>query len=134
AFSPDGRFLVGGGLGRVTIWDARTGQIVRTIHDPDGEQASPSARIGRLSGGKILLARVCHTGSTLFWWEFATGNRLASCDEGQYALDVIALSPNGACIAAGGRGFLTERGSVLLLFDQPDGKPTRRWSFVGETL
>jgi WD40 repeat protein len=134
AFSADGRFFVGGGFDSVTIWDARTGQILRTIHDPDGGQASPLARIGLLSTGKVLLTRVCHLGSTLIWWDLSSGIRLARLEEAEHALDVIAISPKGEAAAAGGRGLLTGRGCILLLFDRPAEKPIHRLSFSRDIL
>jgi WD40 repeat protein len=134
AYSADGRFLIGAGQGPTTVWDAATGQIVRCLDEPQGGQASPLTRVGLAVEGKILVSRVSQTGSALIWWDLDSGKQLAASEEGGYALDSVALPRKGTGAAAGGQGFLTERGSVLLLYDRPNREVAHRLLFPKENL
>jgi WD40 repeat protein len=144
AFSPDGRTLLGsGGAGRLVVWDAATGKIVHQIEDPSIDPLSPFYRFALSSDGKTLVSQDTF-GRALFWWDLASGRRLAMSTEtdavaqGQrQSIHVLALSPDGSRTAVGVRGGMRWRKdaeSTVLFFDRPAAKSVRRLRFVSEEL
>lgn len=114
--------------GKVGLWSAASGALVRTLgaHDP-GE----FVRAARFSPGADRLATAA---SSLRIWETGTGRLLAEC---RRSVDVLAWHPEGARIASGsedgvvrvweaasGRELVTMRGhegAVRSLAFAPDG-------------
>ncbi len=142
-FSPDGRFLLGSGAGPLVVWDVATGRIIRRLDDPSINQVPPFARFALSSNGKTLVSQNA-SGRSLFWWDLASGRRLAMSAETESAvrgpaqlLHVVALSPDGQRTAVGARGGVQWRKdveSVVLLFDLPGEKAVRRLRFPEEQL
>jgi WD40 repeat protein len=142
-FTPDGRFLLGSGAGPLVVWDVATGRIIRRLDDPSINQVPPFARFVLSADGKTLVSQNAN-GQTLFWWDLASGRRLAMSAETESVargpsqlLHILAVSPDGQHTAVGVRGGMQWRKhseSVMLLFDRPGEKAVRRLRFPDEQL
>jgi WD40 repeat protein len=116
AFSPDGTLLatvhaeassqiIGGRPivsygGHITVWDARSGRMVRTL----GEDKRWTCRVTFGPGGNFLATASRH--ETVAWWDWASGTRLF--ERGTYWQDspspqlpdfAMVLSPDGRTMA-----------------------------------
>jgi WD40 repeat protein len=113
AFSPDGTRLAGGSVvpserpgmpaGELKIWDARTGQELRTLRG----QTGPVSRLAFSADGACLVA----TDYTLnkFAWDVRTGERLPKAP-------VLPAQPDSAR-SPDGSTFACPDGSVIRLID-----------------
>ena len=112
AWSDDGRWIIGalpGPTVRLSLWDATTGVLERTIAtDLSGEGLYLATRGTRvvLSGGSFA--------PTIL--DIGTGETIATLGAGSGACG-LAFSPDGELVAVGGGAF------VVRLFDATDGDP-----------
>ena len=96
-FSPDGRLVAGTkwAEGRVTVWDATTGEQVGAWRAQEG----PVNAVAFSHGGHAL-ATVGHDGAVRFW-DVATQRQLAEVRH-EGPVHNLALSPDGGTLATTG--------------------------------
>lgn len=136
AFSPDGRHVLTGGGGPVMLWDAVTGQLLRSFQVPIKDvfvydvAFSPDARyIAAGSRGETYILPLGERGSATYHdgvtivWETASGRRVGTFS-GPKKSDIYAVSfsPDGKQVLAGGKS--------AILFDVKSSQEVRR--FEGE--
>lgn len=103
AFTPDGRRLAAprnGNASAVGIWDVITGREVATVRaastvislafDAGGARLATGLWDNRRERGEVLV------------WDLATGRAVRAIDAGPRTVQVVALSPDGRTVAAGG--------------------------------
>ena len=92
AFAPDGLRLATAEeyTKKVQIWDAATGQVVRTLQD--GPEPVISVAYGP-DGTHVISAHSSRNKGFLHVWEVSTGKHLAKIDTGPMAC--VAIAPNG---------------------------------------
>ncbi len=133
AFSPDGKVLATGAAdGDVDLWDATTGQQVRSLTaDIDSSVSS----VAFSPDGNTLAAG---DGDGAALWNPVTGGQIGTSFTGLGSVDSVAFSPDGKTLATGYddgtarlwniaadrpiRSFLTDSGTVLSVAFSPDGK------------
>jgi RNA polymerase sigma factor (sigma-70 family) len=98
AYSPDGRFAaVGDARGRLDLWDARTGQALRTLRT----EGPAVWKLGFTPDGRSLVE--CRENAIQFW---AMPDGVAQrTDPNDVPLHALAFSPDGRTILYGGNGF-----------------------------
>jgi WD40 repeat protein len=132
AFSPDGRFIAGGGLEKkIRIWDAKSGALVRSL----GGEAGPT-KITRTvafsfdsklvtAGGDDGIARV---------WDIATGKLILAWVGHQEMITSVAFSPDGKHLGVGSATMenqgASHRGQIKL-WELVPGRPGRTFK-VGQ--
>ncbi len=94
AFTPDGKTLVSGSRDRtVDLWDARTGELVRTLSGPDGPVLSVAADNAVAAGaGEDRTVRI---------WDLHTGALRRTLRGPAGSIKAVALSPDGLTVAGG---------------------------------
>jgi serine/threonine protein kinase len=101
AFAQQGRRIVSAGTdGTLKIWDAASGQLVRTVIMPDGPPAAMATRDGQALTG--------HASGQLVLWDLESGDRLASYKRNDVALTAVAFTDEPERFATASRdGKLT---------------------------
>jgi WD40 repeat protein len=117
AFSPDSRrLLTAGGDGLVRIWDAWTGELLRTFAEHGG---AVRAAVFSPDGKRVVSC----SRSEVLAWDAATGKMLAPLGSGQGGAG-LAFRPDGKCLAIVGGDKQARAYDVVtnrLLFTVPAG-------------
>ncbi|MEV0665726.1 protein kinase [Actinomadura luteofluorescens] len=94
ALTADGRTVAAGGLdSTITLWDAATGRVLRTIKKTGWVSALAFSPDGR------SMASSCSTPGLLLVWDAATGRLRVNVRSGEFGLNSLAYSPDGRTIA-----------------------------------
>jgi WD40 repeat protein len=125
AFSPDGATLVcGEGRGGTRVWDARTGRPLRACRSAESQAGAVTTdrlitSVAFTLGGEAFYACTASVGNTygepVRLWDTRTGELRRSPEGGGRP---IALSPDGAVLASGGK--------AIVLWDVRTGKRLRQ--------
>jgi RNA polymerase sigma factor (sigma-70 family) len=137
AFSPDGSILARAGWKDVKLWDAETGEPVRTLIPDKGTifaiafTANGHALIG---GGNITTSDENHQAGLVTVWNVATGRITHSLGGHTGGVHAVAVSPDGKLAASGGDGDnrppTSGTPSEVRLWDVATGKLV--WTLRGE--
>jgi WD40 repeat protein len=143
-YSPDGRWLAGGGAdGRIVLWDAATHQRQTLLEDED--QREPVTTLA-FSADSSRLATAGATGTAVWLWQVPSGEPALLIPDAidGCTVEAVAFHPQGRLLAAGGIDWLATGGSdggialwdlnercEMALFDggttSLDFHPTGRW-------
>jgi RNA polymerase sigma factor (sigma-70 family) len=138
AFAPDGKILASAGGKASTLWNARTGEPVRTLGPTQGGifAVAFTTDAKTLIGGGNLSVHGNHLTRQVTVWDVATGTPRQFFESEAGSVQSIALAPDGKTIASGGDGpwrrFPNEnrRVSAVSLWDMTTGKLL--WTVDGE--
>jgi hypothetical protein len=96
-FSSDGRHIVSGGLDRtVKVWDAGTGQAIRSL---EGHQSAVNSVACSSDGRRIVSGSA---DGALKWWDAETGQELFTRAGHAGGVNSVAWSPDGRRVASAG--------------------------------
>jgi len=137
AFSPDGKFIATGESGKVQIWDASTGMLLKVLPQPKLEQSDssdPSVNRIRFSEDGRLLATADSIGRIALWdskdrdWKAVGVEPIRSMRHKSWTIIDLAFDPSGRQLASAdydGNVFLwaVDSGSQLHRF-QHGGIPS----------
>jgi WD40 repeat protein/serine/threonine protein kinase len=130
AFSPDGRFVLGGGWdGSLVVWARDTGDVVRRFegHTAGVLDAAFSPDSSRIVSGS--------EDRSLILWDTSTGEVILQLDGFTDSVNTVAFSPDGRTFLAGFGLVRYAAGSYsdtsLRLFEASSGEEIRR--FEGHT-
>jgi len=129
AYSPDGRqMLTADGRGTATLWDATSGERIRSFHVPvEGPGRGWACRraVFHPRGHEIATA----LGQTVVLWDAETGRRIRDFERDlqEGAIYNLAFSHDGRLLAGGSHSekvFLWDvsTGEVIRIFGQQDGR------------
>ena len=110
ALSPDGRTVAAGSGAEVRLWDAATGQLVRTLSVPDG----PVRSLALLPDGRFLVMGV--ENGPLAVWDLGSGRQARAWTRHAGFATSLAVVPGGRLVASGG----SDR--VVRLWDPASGR------------
>lgn len=119
AFSPDGKLLATGNGGfppLLTLWDVAAGKVRHSWEEPANSLAFSR-------DGKMLLVG----GSVIRRFDTTTGKEIPAQQSNQFAIDRLALFPDGKTLAA-------PDAVAVHLWDAETGKPLRSIAADGELL
>ncbi len=103
SYSPDGKYLAGGGgrydeefnyYGEIKIWDVKTGERIKLFSVPDYSVNS----ISYSPDGKYLVSG--HDDSSLKIWEVSTGKQIKTIFGNTASISSVSYSPNGKYLAS----------------------------------
>jgi WD40 repeat protein len=118
AYSPDGRFLASGSEhGELRLWDAATGELVRSFMGVGVGGGPPVRAIAFSPDGELLALDMDRAGL----WQVATGRRLRDLEFNGFVPMSLAFSPDGKEIVMG-----SDREHALYIFDPATGKCLRK--------
>jgi WD40 repeat protein len=109
AFAPDGRLIASSGWeGRIHLWDARTGTLIRTLpsrlENTAGTNSIPCVVFG--PDGKCLLSG--HRDGSTRMWDTASGKELWRSDVKSHGgVNAVAYAPDGKVVASSHTGSPT---------------------------
>ncbi len=113
ALAPDGRTVAAGSGAEVRLWDAGTGQLLRTLPVPDG----PVRALALLPDQRFLVVSV--ENAPLAVWDLASGRPVRSWARHAGFATSLAVLPGGRFVVSGG----SDR--VVRLWDPASGRPVR---------
>ncbi len=137
AFSPDGKILTTlGGMGSFRLWDAKTGQHIRTLkRDPGTSNScvvfSPGGRMIVTGGNRFVTKDGKRMEGIVRLWDTHTGQHIRTLIGHKRHVQSVAFSPDSRTIATGGTGSITgaKDGStidgVVRLWDTHTGEHIR---------
>jgi WD40 repeat protein/serine/threonine protein kinase len=111
--APDGRTVAAGSGAEVRLWDAGTGQLLRTLPIPDG----PVRALALLPDQRFLVVAV--ENAPLTEWDIASGRPVRSWGRHAGFATSLAVLPGGRFVVSGG----SDR--VVRLWDPASGRPVR---------
>jgi WD40 repeat protein len=122
AYSPDGRWLLGGGAdARVRVWDAATGALETLLEDD--EMVAPVTTLA-FPPRQALLAAGGASGTEVWLWDVATGEPTLLIPDAidGCAVEAVAFHPDGRLLAVAGIDWLATGGSdgAVALWDVVD--------------
>jgi len=139
-FSHDGKLLLssgGGEKGTVKIWDAATGNVLKSFADSSNCAVfSTDGRAIASAGGKFKLTEMLDVQFKLTVWDVATGREMKAVSGQSLSPFRLVSSPNGKIIAASGnkeiklwnlgggqvfRSIVAHEDSVITIALSPDG-------------
>jgi RNA polymerase sigma factor (sigma-70 family) len=137
AFAPDGATLARAGLKTVKLWDAKTGEPVRTLTPTKGTifaiAFTPDGRT-LVGGGNIPTNDVNHQAGLITLWNLMTGQIIHTLEGHTGGVHAVAVTRDGKLVASGGDGHgrLSDLGSPseVRLWDIATGKLV--WTVDGE--
>jgi RNA polymerase sigma factor (sigma-70 family) len=113
-YSPDGTLLASSGGGRIRLWDAATGNLVRQVTVADGDRILPGGLFS--ADGRTFVAR---DGEVCRWFDTATGKEVRWCSVTLPKTDSHAcFTPHGNLLAV----VDTRPGKDLVVYELPSGK------------
>jgi WD40 repeat protein len=122
AFSPDGRMVLTGegeAGGAVTVWDARSGERVRTV----ARLAGLSRTVAWSPDGRLLAAG--GSGNTITLWDATTGRELHVLKGHAQVVQSITFSPDSKTLVSGSSD------KTVRLWDVGKGTEVRALSLPG---
>jgi RNA polymerase sigma factor (sigma-70 family) len=138
AFAPDSKILASAGGKAITLWNARTGEPVRTLSPTQGGIFTVAFTTDAKSviGGGNVSGHGNHPTGQVTTWDVATGKIRGFFESEAGIVRSIAVAPDGKTVASGGDGpwrFFsneTRRVSAVGLWDSTTGKLL--WTVDGE--
>jgi WD40 repeat protein len=133
AFSPDGDLVAGafnrsdkglGPVGGVRVWSVATGELVRTLPDPQREAGAPSYAMAWSTDGKLLACGGRDRAVRV--WDAATGEPLCTLAGHARTITGVAFSADGHRLASASGGLsihTLEFNPRHLPIDQPEAIP-----------
>jgi WD40 repeat protein/serine/threonine protein kinase len=107
AFSADGRYLATDVEDAIAIWDATTGRRLRLIGEPSKEIPtlawSPDGQRLASATTRPVFGEVGKQLCEINLWDPQTGELLQKLSTQELAITRLAYSPDGQCVAGGGR-------------------------------
>ncbi len=109
-FSPDSKQIAASYLFNISLWDAKTGKLIRSFD----KTAKPTSSPKFTPDGKILISN--GSDRTFGFWNVATGKQIGSLPR---EANLLAISPDGTTLATGARD------GRVLLWNMPVFKDTK---------
>jgi RNA polymerase sigma factor (sigma-70 family) len=118
-YSPDGTLLASSGEGRLRLWEARTGKLVREIAVADGRQVQVPDGFFSADGKTVVLL----DGEVCRWFDVRTGEEVRHFDlKPLRPSNLVRLAPRGERIVVVEKGPSTD----LVVYDIPSGAERSR--------
>ena len=95
AYSPDGKIIAASEGNNVLLWDATTGQVIKTFNGPN----AASAGLAFSPDGKTLA--VGYADNNIYFWNLTLGIGLPPLPGHTESVNSVAYSPDGKYFASG---------------------------------